>query len=215
MHKKFLSKEDIERAQKHTKSNKAAARFLGCSYSHYQMYAKLYKNDNGETLWYSHRNRGAEGVGRLGYNITKSRKFQYPLLDILNGTIPFNYSENLDILKYKLIFEGFLPECCNNCEFRERRVTDLKVPLILNFKDSNKKNWKLENLEFLCYNCYFLNVGNVFSEKELDALEDYGVTDYTREKIIPSLDIDKTITWEKKDKEKEKDDLDDIIFIRK
>ena len=44
MRSKFLSREDVERAQKYTKSNKAAARFLGCSYTHYQMYAKLYKD---------------------------------------------------------------------------------------------------------------------------------------------------------------------------
>ena len=34
MKKKILSKTDIVRAMKHTKSNMAAARFLGCSYPH-------------------------------------------------------------------------------------------------------------------------------------------------------------------------------------
>ena len=99
MRKKFLSREDVERAQKYTKSNKAAARFLGCSYSHYQMYAKLYKDNEGNSLWMVHRNRGAEGVGRLGYNIKKGQRLSHPLTDILNGIVPFNYSENLDILK--------------------------------------------------------------------------------------------------------------------
>ena len=41
----------ILRAMKHTKSNMAAARFLGCSYPHYKQYAKLYKNEEGQTLF--------------------------------------------------------------------------------------------------------------------------------------------------------------------
>ena len=41
----------ILRAMKHTKSNMAAARFLGCSYPHYKQYAKLYKNEEGKTLF--------------------------------------------------------------------------------------------------------------------------------------------------------------------
>ena len=41
----------VLRAMKHTKSNMAAARFLGCSYPHYKQYAKLYKNEEGKTLF--------------------------------------------------------------------------------------------------------------------------------------------------------------------
>jgi hypothetical protein len=47
------------------------------------------------------------------------------------------------------------------------------VPLVLNFKDGNKKNWTLENLELLCYNHYFLYVGNIFTDKQIQHLEDY------------------------------------------
>ena len=63
-------------------------------------------------------------------------------------------------------------EQCNCCSFEERRVVDYKVPLVLNFKDKNKKNWKQDNLEFLCYNCYFLNVGNIWSDNQLKQMED-------------------------------------------
>ena len=41
----------ILRAMKHTKSNMSAARFLGCSYPQYKQYAKLYKNEEGKTLF--------------------------------------------------------------------------------------------------------------------------------------------------------------------
>ena len=40
---KILSREDILRAMRLTKSNRAAAKYLGCSYQHYKPYAKLFK----------------------------------------------------------------------------------------------------------------------------------------------------------------------------
>jgi molybdenum-dependent DNA-binding transcriptional regulator ModE len=42
---KPLSKEDILRAMRFTKSNRAAAKYLGCSYQHYKPYAKLHKDE--------------------------------------------------------------------------------------------------------------------------------------------------------------------------
>ena len=42
------------------------------------------------------------------------------------------------------------------------------MPLIMNFKDGNKKHYRSENIEMLCYNCYFLYHGEVFDEKDLD-----------------------------------------------
>ena len=54
MKKKILTKDQILRAMKYTKSNMAAARFLGCSYPHYKQYAKLYKNEDGKTLFEVH-----------------------------------------------------------------------------------------------------------------------------------------------------------------
>ena len=66
-----------------------------------------------------------------------------------------------------------MPEACCKCEFNEQRVTDYRVPLLLNYKDGNKKNWKRDNLELLCYNCYFLFIGDVYSNKQILAIEDY------------------------------------------
>ena len=33
-------------------------------------------------------------------------------------------------------------EECSVCKFHERRVSDYKMPLLLNFKDGNKKNYR-------------------------------------------------------------------------
>ena len=66
-----------------------------------------------------------------------------------------------------------IEEKCTKCGFTERRVTDTKVPVILNFKDGNRKNYHLDNLEFLCYNCSFLYAASPIEEKQAEQMEDY------------------------------------------
>ena len=43
----------------------------------------------------------------------------------------------------------------------------------MNFKDNNKKNYRKENIELLCYNCYFLYIGDVFTKRDVQQIEDH------------------------------------------
>ena len=165
---KPLLKSDIERAMAMTKSNRAAARYLHCSYIHYKKWAKNFTDDNGILLFDKHKNQSGKGISKFLTNKGK----EPTLKDIIEGRVPID-SYTPEKLKNRLIQESYLQECCNKCQFQERRVTDYKVPLILNFKDGNKKNWTLSNLELLCYNHYFLYVGNIFTNKQIQHIEDY------------------------------------------
>lgn len=165
---KPLLKSDIERAMAMTKSNRSAARYLHVSYIHYKKYAKNFTDDNGVTLFDKHKNQSGKGISKFLSNKGK----EPALMDIIEGRVPID-SYTPEKLKNRLIQESYLQECCSKCQFQERRVLDYKVPLILNFKDGNKKNWTLDNLELLCYNHYFLYVGNIFTTKQIQHLEDY------------------------------------------
>jgi len=165
---KPLLKSDIERAMAMTKSNRAAARYLHCSYIHYKKWAKNFTDDNGILLFDKHKNQSGKGISKFLTNKGK----EPALKDIIEGRVPID-SYTPEKLKNRLIQESYLQECCNKCQFQERRVSDYKVPLILNFKDGNKKNWTLSNLELLCYNHYFLYVGNIFTNKQIQHIEDY------------------------------------------
>ena len=44
---------------------------------------------------------------------------------------------------------------------------------ILNHKDGNKKNFQLDNLEFLCYNHAFLYATSPISDEQIEKMEDY------------------------------------------
>jgi len=165
---KILTKEDILRAQNVTRSNMAAARYLHVSYNHYKKYAKMYKNDDGVTLLEVHKNQAGEGIPKFAVSGNK----EIPLMDLLEGRVPIEHFDPRKI-KARLLSEGKLVEVCGNCGFSERRVTDQKIPVILNFKDGNKKNWHLDNLEFLCYNCSYLYAASPIDEKRAEAMEDY------------------------------------------
>jgi len=108
-------------------------------------------------------------------------------MDVIEGRIDVSHFKPQKI-KYRLIHEGLLKEECACCEFKERRVADYKIPLILHFKDKNKKNYKLDNIQLLCYNCYFLTVGDVFNDKDILQLEDNTSVSGTTEAIEFELD---------------------------
>ena len=62
-------------------------------------------------------------------------KGRYPLSKILSGKCP-NFP--IHRLKDKLIRSGTKKTECEQCGYSERRITDGKIPLLLNFEDGNK-----------------------------------------------------------------------------
>ena len=165
---KPLSKEQIIAAMSKTLSNRAAARYLNVSYIHYKKWAKLYESDTHDNLFEQHKNQCGKGIPKFLRNKGK----EPALIDIIEGRVDAS-SFAPDKIKYRLITEGHLLEECAICKFNERRVNDYKIPLLLNFKDNNKKNYRKENIELLCYNHYFLTVGDIFSDKQIKGIEDH------------------------------------------
>lgn len=163
-----LTKEQILAAMAKTKSNMAAARYLNCSYVHYKKWAKIYESDTHDNLFEQHKNQAGVGIPKF----LRVGKKEPALLDIIEGRANAS-SFTPDKIKYRLITEGYLEEKCAMCGFCERRVLDYKMPLLLHFKDGNKKNYKLDNVELLCYNHYFLTVGDIFTDKQIEGIEDH------------------------------------------
>jgi len=163
---KPILKDDILRAMKMTKSNQSAARYLGISYVHYKRYAKTYVDEEtSKTLFEKHLNP-------MGRGIRKHLGGKDPdLKGLMDGEI-FVKSYSLNRYKDRLIQNGHIEEKCNSCNFNEQRVNDYKAPLLIHFKDKNKMNWRIDNIELLCYNCYFLHIGNVFNEKQIKNIEE-------------------------------------------
>jgi hypothetical protein len=85
-------------------------------------------------------------------------------------------------------------EQCYYCGFGERRQVDGKTPLLLTFLNSKKYDFTNGNAQLSCYNCYFLQIGSVFTDKDIEAIEghtvykttdaiDFQVDEYTRKRL--------------------------------
>lgn len=178
------TRDRIEYAMRRSQSNNAAAQILGIGLQTYRKYAKLYfDEETGKDLYEKHKNW--HGIG-----IPKHMKFKAGdtiLTDILEGnSIPASFSAAK--LKALLIKENCIEEKCEACQYKEQRSIDYKVPVILNFRDGNKKNWKLDNLYFLCYNCFFLHIGDIYNAKQIETLE--GMTRTLKGDVQEVLQID-------------------------
>jgi len=66
---KIITKEDILRAMKMTRSNLAGARYLHVSYNHYKKYARMYKNDEGVSLLEAHKNQSGYGIPKFALKV--------------------------------------------------------------------------------------------------------------------------------------------------
>ena len=168
---KPLSKEDIQRAMRFTKSNRAAARYLGVSYQHYKPWAKQYKINDGDieslSLFELHKNQSGKGIPKFLPNRRKDPNVK-EIIETGTGWESFTP----DKIKSRLIAEAYLKDECYSCGFSERRITDYKSPLLLRFKDDNKCNYLLKNLELYCYNCYFLYVADPLTQNQIRHIED-------------------------------------------
>jgi hypothetical protein len=139
---------EIKDIQKKARSAMEAARLLGVSYNTYKKYAKKYN------LFEELKNPNGTGI-RKGFNIKRGK---YALDDIVAGKYP-DYP--IFKLKKRLLLNGYMLEKCNNCGFEESRITDGRVPLVLDFLDGNRCNHIYDNLRMLCFNCSFLLNGNL------------------------------------------------------
>jgi hypothetical protein len=167
---KILTKDMLLRAMKFTKSNRAAAKYLGCSYNHFKPYMQMYLADDGtgRTLFDVHYNQTGKGIAKWN---AKNKRGSLNVKRIVETNVGWSSYTPAQI-KNQLLQEGYLMDECYNCGFRERRVTDYKIPLLLTFKDNNKANYLLENLELNCYNCYFLHIADPLSQDQTQRIED-------------------------------------------
>jgi len=168
---KTFTKSQIETAMRYTKSVRAAAKYLGCSYQHLKPFMKTLRVDdsdpNSPTLFETHKNQNGKGIPKF---LPNRRKEPNVKNIILTGTGWESFTP--EKIKVRLVAEGYLKDECYTCGFNERRVTDYRIPLLLNFKDNNRCNYLLDNLEQLCYNCYYLYIGEVLSPNQIRHIED-------------------------------------------
>jgi hypothetical protein len=166
-----LPKEMILAAMTQTKSVHSAARYLNCSYQHIKKYMLAYTDEStGKSLFEIHKNQSGKGIPKHLASPHPNATVLPHILKIINGEVSASHFHP-DKIKASMIESGYMKEECYACGFAQRRTIDHKPPLLLNFIDGNKVHWGLNNVQLLCYNCYFLYVGNVFTKSDVQLIE--------------------------------------------
>lgn len=181
----YLSKAQIEQAMQATRSNRAAASYLRVSYNLYKKFAQMHKDASGKSLFDCHLNRGGRGVVK-----PRDNKRKFKLDQILMGKHPSYPREKLF---RRIIQSKYIEEKCSHCGYCQKRATDLKSPLILHHINGNNTDHTITNLEILCFNCYYVLVGNI-SSKDIRYNVKVGVdTDVEYTAVDDPVEKDETI----------------------
>ena len=137
-----IPKSRIQWAIQSTLSIRAASQYLGVAYNTFKKYAIMYD------LFEQNKNQAGVGVttkGNTGWGI----KIQ----DLFDGKHP-NYPHWK--LQERIIRDGYVKQCCSNCDYDDYREKDMRGPYIINFLDGDSTNHSQDNLALLCYNCFFI-----------------------------------------------------------
>lgn len=182
-----FSEAQIRDAMAHTRSNQEAARWLGVTDKTWKKYAKRYFDEaSGKSLFELHKNEAGRGIPK---NWSGS-KWKESLDQLLSTNQPVNPDR---IAKFKdlLMRDGRMGYKCESCGYAEKRLTDMKAPLILHFKNNDKTDWRLENLQWMCYNCHFILLGDIFSNSMIRRIESTSITsEAIREDIEKGFELD-------------------------
>lgn len=186
-----LTENVIRYAMKHTKSNMQAAIFLKVSINTYRKYASMYKDEvTGKTLYELHKNERGIGIkkgiyygannGKLSHIFSKRK---ITAKKILNGE--FEHLKPATILQY-LIKDNYVNPECDVCGFNSYRYTDKKYPLRLVFKDGDKTNRDRDNMEILCFNCYYLYIDDYRGRRDAYSKRKRKLGDIDKERQMKS-----------------------------
>ena len=141
--RKVITKNMILEAQKHTKSNMAAAKWMNVCYTTYKKWARYYG------VFEQHLNQKGDGI-KKGFAVRTTN-----VEDIVLGKRqpPRRWSQSG--VKEELISKGYWQDECAHCGYNETNLATDKICLGIDFEDGNSKNWVLENIRLLCANCYY------------------------------------------------------------
>lgn len=154
-----LSESEIRYAMENTKSNRAAAKFMRVSYDTWKKYAKMYTDsETGKTLFELHKNEAGKGITKASSRVNGGT---YSIDRILEGQHPKYPTWKL---RNRLLALGIFEEECASCGYDERRITDDTVPLLLDHINGDETDHRLENLQMLCLNCWYQQVGEPYNQ---------------------------------------------------
>lgn len=181
----YIFESDIREAMKNTKSNIAAAKYIGVSYPTYKKYAKEYiDEETKKSLFDMHRSTG-KGIRRY-----YKRDYVARVYKILEGKAPCpkKFQNKMKFIR-ELIKTMIFEEKCAICGWHDKRPFDMTTPLLLDFIDGNQRNYLKENIRLICPNCYSIQIGDVYHSQNYRK-QYQGLHPKEPLKEVPKIEID-------------------------
>ena len=170
----MISEEEIREAYIGAKSIREASTKLNIDQRTFAKYAKMYIDpETGKTLHELYKNKGRKG----GKKPHKGQRHYQRQIDGFLQVQRWVNPRRIALLRAMLIKYDLSKDHCEICGYNRKRLKDDKLPLILHFVDGNKKNWVLDNIKFLCYNCYFQNINDPFTSRIIGNIESKNITE--------------------------------------
>ena len=159
---KLLTINDLIAVADEVTTLKEASMRVGMSLGQFKKFARNFKDPATDINFYELiRSKKNKGNQKTKYNRIVRKVKKPKNLDL--KLVTEGYKRNLlkeHELKFYLISGGYKKQVCETCGYDQKRGIDYKAPLKLLFKDGKTYNGKLDNLEFICYNCHFLHHPN-------------------------------------------------------
>ena len=163
-----LTEDEIRDSMAHSRTIAEACRYMGINFKTWVKYASMYIDlETGKTLYEMHRKYGNPNLIRPRKHKEYLPRLYQKQIDNLLTYRKWTSPARVAILKKMLILHELHKDACEHCGYHEKRVKDGKQPLLLHFVDGDRRNWQIENIRWLCYNCYFINVFDSFSGRVL------------------------------------------------
>ena len=224
-----LTEELVRSAIKNTRSNKEAAAWLKISYKTWRRYAQSFTDPvTGRTLFDMHIASGGKGIPKV--MSPRKNKVNPRALELGYQLIQGQYCtpKRIEELSRRLMVDGRLGYCCAECGFAQKRPIDMKMPLLLNFINNDRSDWREDNLRWLCYNCAFLLSLDYFSKTKRQIIQSiapespdatievesfYKIDDFYLEHL-KNLGVKDLAEGVKPNKDEKNPDIEDLIDYR-
>lgn len=136
-------KSQILDAQSKSKSARGCARYLKVSFPTYKKWATYHG------VYENLLNKNGKGI----------KKIFPPKPSMIHGYTSGQKSHDNPRLYLKQLIRHEIKEPrCEHCGYNECRI-DGKMPLLINYIDGQKRNSHIDNIQILCYSCYYVVVG--------------------------------------------------------
>ena len=167
-----LTEEEIREGMANSRSCAEAARYMGISLESFKKYAEKYIDiETGKNLYELHKNVGFKNQKKPRPHKNPLPKLYKKQIDNLLVEQKWTNPRRVALLRNMMMLHKLHKDACEQCGYDESRMKDGKLPLMIHFINGDRKDWRIDNIKWLCYNCAFQMCSDPFTGRVLNNIQ--------------------------------------------